>query len=116
MKQFYSTESIYWDLLYLRNGAPQTGKTLPYEIFNESRSVVSSGNLTEGGSSGIYHFTWAGHGYTSLTRLNVKVKENNRYIVDDDIIILPSSANNPDIAAILAAIESADKYADGSAR
>jgi hypothetical protein len=109
MITFFSSQSIYFELLYLKNKVPQSGKTIAYEVFNESGSIVQSGNLSEYSSSGIYHFTWA-HSYTQLTRLRVRVKEGSDYFGEDLILILPDTSNNPYLTATIDAINTSDSY------
>ena len=113
MKTFAPTENIYWDLLFLKNGVSQSGKTITYSVLNESRAVVRSGTMTEEGTSGLYYFSWSGHGYTALTRLRVQATESSKVIVDDNLVIEPGVSGSN--AEILTAINDADRWNDGNA-
>lgn len=114
MKTFAPSENIYWDLLYLKNGVAQSGKTITYSILNESRAVVRSGTLTEEGTSGLYYFSWSGHGYTVLTRLSLTATESGKVIVGDELVIDPGAGEQN--STVIDAIENADRWNDGAAR
>lgn len=109
MIEFNIDENIYYDIFYLKNGSVQSGKSLTYEIYNESRSLVFSGSLSEQGSTGLYYFSVA-HTFISNTRLNLYIKESTKFIQHEQIVI----KNGLDSSDILNAIEDADRYSDGN--
>lgn len=113
MKIYELGQNFNYGFAWYRNGQPNSGQTLSYVVVDENNNTLSSGSMSEQGTTAFYSFPFT-NGFSVATNITVRIfRQNGRLLNSENIAILPLASIFGGNGEVLEAIEEADRFQDG---